>query len=339
MDAKDLRENGSRGFRRKALGFLALAVVLAAGLGAFGTLSQRRRQLEEMSAEQREDVLRAEQQFHALSPQDQQRVRELHEQIENSPDREELRATMDRYCKWFETQPRFRRVKLLDKNMTPQQRVAKVKEFLGKPVPVKDVRLDDRNRRLLAAWLDRYTAEHGARIMENMLQTHPGIARLPPDRQQAVLRESVLRRLQSGGPNGQLSIADSEMGRLRAGLSPELRARLEAKKPAERDRLIADWLRETASLELDEQLANFFESPMVSDQQREQLMSLPSEEMYKSLGDLYSAHLKQAKLAEPPRGDRPPRPRGRHLGGPKGSGGRRWPEDRDEKDVRAKDAG
>ncbi len=130
---------------------------------------------------------------------------------------------MDRYCKWFETQPRFRRVKLLDKTMTLPQRVATVKEFLGKPVPVKDVRLDDRNRRLLAAWLDRYTAEHGARIMENMLQTHPGIARLPPERQQAVLRESVLRRLQSGGPNGQLSITESEMARLRrafAGIAP-----------------------------------------------------------------------------------------------------------------------
>ncbi len=90
MDAKDLRWNSARGFRRKALGLLALAVVLAVGLAAFGTLSQRRRQLEEMSAEQREDVLRAEQQFHALSPQDQQRIRELHEQIENSPDRAEL---------------------------------------------------------------------------------------------------------------------------------------------------------------------------------------------------------------------------------------------------------
>ena len=49
-------------------------------------------------------------------------------------------------------------------------------------------------------------------------------------------------------------------------------------------------------------------------------MGLPSEEMYKSLSDQYAAHLEQLKSAEPPRGDRPPRPRGRWPGAPKGSG-------------------
>ena len=50
------------------------------------------------------------------------------------------------------------------------------------------------------------------------------------------------------------------MARLLAGLSPDLRAKLEAKKPAEQIRIIIEWLRETASQELDEQLADFFET-------------------------------------------------------------------------------
>ncbi|MGA2253213.1 MAG: hypothetical protein ABSG53_01010 [Thermoguttaceae bacterium] len=336
MDANDLHENKSYGFRHKLLGFLAAAAVLVASLGAVETLSQRRRQLEKMSAEQCEDLLRNEHDFRALSPQDQQRIRDLHDQIESAPDREKLRATMNRYCKWFETQPFFRRAKLLDKKTTTADRIAKVKELLKKPGPTKDIHLDDRNRRFLAAWLDRYIAEHGARFIDDMAKANPRIAKFPPDRQQAILRENLLRRWQMGGPNGQLPIAGHEMMRLRAGLSPELKAKLAAKEPAEQDRIIAEWLRETATQELDEQLAGFFEGPEISDLQRDLLMSLPSEKMYESLRDLYSTYLERSKSAEPPRGDRPPRSHDHRPGGaPKGSGAWHRPEDRDEKGPRA----
>ena len=49
---------------------LPLGAVLAASLGAVETLSQRRRQVEEMSAEQRDELFRNEQQFRDLPPQD-----------------------------------------------------------------------------------------------------------------------------------------------------------------------------------------------------------------------------------------------------------------------------
>jgi len=329
---------------KRLLRVLAASAVLAASLGAVETLSQRRRQVEEMSAEQRDDLFHSEQQFRALPPQEQQRIRDLHDQIESAPDRDKLRATMNRYCKWFETQPPFRRAKLLDKKSTLKERITTVKNFLAKQGPTKDLHLDDRSRRTLAAWLDHYTAEHGLDSLGQGL--HPGnpkflperqqlerqqIAKLPPDRQKAILREFLLRRWQMGGPSGQMPIAPNEMDRLRAGLSPDLRAKLDAKKPAEQTRLIGDWLRETASLELDEQLADYFERT-ISDEERDRLMSLPSDEMYDSLSKQYRAHvLKQSKPAEPPRGDRPPwQQRGHHPGSPRGSGGRHWPELRDE---------
>ena len=62
-----------------------------------------------MSAEQLDGLLRAEQQFHALSPQDQQRIRDLHDQIESDPDRDNLLATMNRYSKWLNSQSLLRR--------------------------------------------------------------------------------------------------------------------------------------------------------------------------------------------------------------------------------------
>ncbi len=313
---------------KKLLGLLAVGAVLAASLGAVETLSQRRRQLAEMSAEQREELFHNEQQFGDLTPQEQQRIRDLHEQIENAPDRELLRATMNRYCKWLETQPALYRDRLLaDKKKSLKERIATVKEFLAMDV-------DDKSRRGLVAWLDQYIAEHGARLIENHGPgSRPGIAKLSPERQKVVLREKLLR--QAAGPGQQMPISEPEMARLRAGLSPELRAKLEAKKPAEQARIIAHWLRETASHELeashefDEQLADFFEKTL-SDKDRDRLMRLPSDEMYKSLSDQYSAYLKQSKS-----GERPLRPRGRRSGPPRGSGARRWLELRDEKETPA----
>jgi|SRR5271157_5111048 len=340
IDARSPRENKPYGLQRKIFGCLAIVALLAAGLGAVETLSQRRRRVEEMSTEQLDELFRSEQQFRDLSPEDKQRIRDLHDQIESAPDREMLRATMSRYCKWFETQPPFRRAKLLDKKKTTKERIAIVKEYLSKPAgPPKDIHLDDKNRRVLAAWLDRYTAEHEARFMESLAQgSRPRIAKLSPDRQRAALRENLLRRWQTGGPNGQLPIADYEMARLLAGLSPELRAKLEAKKPGEKARIIAEWLRETASHELDEQLADFFENS-IDEEERDRLMSLSSKEMYDSLSDQYSAHLEQSKSAEPPWSDRPPpkRPGRRGGGPPRGSGTRHWPENLDEKDVHTPD--
>ena len=106
-------------------------VLPAASAGAVETFAQRRRQVEEMSAEQRDDLFRSEQQFHALPAAEQQRIRDLYEQIEYDPDRDKLRATMNRYCKWFETQPPFRRRTLLDKKKTLAERIATVKDFLA----------------------------------------------------------------------------------------------------------------------------------------------------------------------------------------------------------------
>jgi hypothetical protein len=312
----------------------------ATGPGAVETLSQRRRQVQAMSAEQRDDLFRSEQQFHALPPQDQQRIRDLHDQIDSAADREMLRATLNRYCKWIEAQPPFRRAKLLDRKKTLKENIATIKEFLAKQSPTKDLRLDDRSRRALAAWLDHYIAEHG---IESLSQgPHAGnprfllekqqIAKLPPDRQQVIIREILLRRWQMGGTSGQMPISAHEMAGLRAGLSPELRAKLEAKTPADQTRIIAAWLRETASHELDEQLVDFFEKT-ISDAERDRLMSLPSDEMYESLSKQYRAYmLKPSKSAEPPRGERPAWQHGHRPGSPRGSGARRWTGNRDEED-------
>lgn len=77
--------------------------------------------------------------------------------------------------------------------------------------------------------------------------------------------------------------------------------------------MIAGWLRQTASLERDEGLADFFEKTLTP-QERDHLMSLPGDEIDRELGHLYMAHLMRSD--QPNRGDwqRPGRPR---TGGPR----------------------
>ena len=213
-----------------------------------------------MSAEQRDELFRSEQQFHALSPQDQQRIRDLHEQIESAPDRDMLRATMNRYCKWFETQPPFRRVKLLDKNEDVRKIAWQPSRNSWQTGPVQDIDLDDKNRRAWPpGWIVTPT-EHGPDSSKAWPKVP--IRESPSFRPTGNRRSSARISCGAGSravPTGQLPIADNEMARLLAGLSPDLRAKLEAKKPGEQIRIIADWLRETASHELDEQLADYFE--------------------------------------------------------------------------------
>jgi len=304
------------------LGFLAIIAVLVASLGAVETLAQRRRRVEEMSAEQREELLHNEQQFRTYLPEsERQRIRDLHDQIENDPNREQLRATMIRYCKWLERQPNSFKLKLLAVKQKPlAERIETVKELLA-------LDLDDKDRRALAAWLDQDIAEEGARIIQSGGPGfRPEIAKLPPERQKALLREIVLRRWQGSGPGRPIRpISQPDMTRILEALSPGLRAKLNTKQARE---IIADWLQEIASQELeashelDEQLASFFESSAIDAKTRDWLMSLPSNDMYKNLNDRYRAYLKQSTS-----GERPSRSRGRRLGVPQGSGARHGPDD------------
>jgi hypothetical protein len=316
-------------FARRLFAAAMLGVALFAGLGAAETLSQRRRRVEAMPAEQIADLFRCEAEFQKLPEQDRQRLRDLHEQIENAPDRDVLRATMIRYCKWLETQPLLTRSEI-DKKKSIDDRVAAIKDLGNR------LRLDDKSRPAVAAWLDRFAAERGPRIIENM-PSRPEIMKLPPDRQQAILREIVLRRWQMSGPNGPNGpmFAEGDLKSLRAALSPELRAKLEAKTPLDQARIMRDWLRDTASRELDEQLGDFFEN-VLGPEERDHLMSEPGDDMYKHLGEEYRTYVKQSKGPDglrrgdqPWRGDRGPGKRGRRPG-PPGNGDRRPPKDNPE---------
>jgi hypothetical protein len=158
--------------------------------------------------------------------------------------------------------------------------------------------------------------------------------------QRRAVREMLYRRWQSGKPAVLPPISEAEMARLRAGLTEDLRRSLDARPAAEQPGLIAAWLREAASAELDERLADFFENTL-GDEDRDRLMGLPPDDMYGELCRLYDANMvKQGKPSEPRRPE-PPRkgdriwPRGRSPGPGWSPAGRPGLETRDGKDPKA----
>ena len=302
-------------------------------------LAERRQEVQAMNADQQEILFRSEQAFHDPNKTDEQeRIRELHKAIHGDPDHDKLLATMNRYCKWFEDQPPWWRWDLQQKSTN--DRVAEVKRQREKEKSGGN--LDPKNRRAVARWMDSYVTDHereprfvdavltewlrggrgpgsprGAMLGEGGSPTGR-FAKLPVEDKHRVLREMVLRGWQTGNPL--VHPTDAELATLRASLSTDSRERLEKKKPDEQTRIIAGWLRQTASLERDEGLADFFEKTL-SSQERDHLMSLPGDEFDRELGHLYMAHLIGGD--QPYRGDRP-RPNRPRPNGPRGSGGPRW---------------
>ncbi len=344
-DYDQYREVGSIEFLRALYKEKLFAKETSGGTAATGsasekTLVERRQEVQAMNADQQENLFRNEQAYRDPNKTDeQQRIRKLHADIQGDPDHDKLMATMNRYCKWFEEQPPPWRWDLQQKSTN--ERVAEVKQQREKEK--SGGKLDPKNRRAVARWMDSYVTdhEHDSRFVNDVLKEWlrggrgPGsqrgaifregdsptgrFAELPANKKHSVLWEMVLRGWQTGNPL--VHPTDAELATLRASLSTDSRERLEKKKPDEQTRIIAGWLRQTASLERDAGLVDYFEKVLTT-QERDRLMSLPGDEFDRELGHLYMAYLMRAD--QPFRGDRP-RPNRQRPIGPRSSGGPRWP--------------
>jgi hypothetical protein len=261
--------------------------------------------IEEMTAAQKEELLRRREQFAALSPAQQQRLRQFDAQLRRDPDRQMLRETLNRYCQWLSAQPAYRGVQLLE--LDPAARIKQIRQEqnrgFGKRLEAKDLEA-------IARWIDQYATEHEARLLEGLPKSHhAALARLAPAARHRIVLETVCQHWQSGSRAAQGAISDAEAAEVRARLSPEARTRLASRPAADQSRLLAAWIRQAARQQLgtrrgegasllsglDDQLADYFEFQL-SPEERDRLMSLPAEEMQQRLRHLY---LTQAKPAEP----------------------------------------
>jgi hypothetical protein len=261
--------------------------------------------IDEMTAAQKEELRRRREQFAALSPAQQQRLRQLDAELRRDPDGPLLRETLNRYCQWLSAQPAYRGMQLLE--LDPAARIKQIRQEQSRGF---GKRLETKDLEAIARWIDQYATEHEARLLEGLPASHrAALAGLAPAARHRIVLETVCQHWQSGSRAAQGAISDAEAAELRARLSPEARARLASRPAAEQSRLLAVWIRQAARQQLgtrrgegaallsglDDRLADYFEFQL-SPEERDRLMSLPAEEMQQRLRQLYLA---QAKPAEP----------------------------------------
>jgi hypothetical protein len=292
---------------------LALALpAVAAGLVAVGlgwlppaqrVLEERRQRVEAMSGAQKDELLRRQRQFEALSPTKKQRVRALYDDLQQASDGSQLHDIMRHYSQWLATLAPYHRAELQE--LRSDHRIEQIKRLQAGQVKRSAQRLTAKDREGIMRWLERYAREHEGNLLELFPEPRRRQLAKATDslRRRAVL-SLLLERWQTGSALVSPPMSDKQLLELRSVLSAETARRLDGKPPAEQARTIAGYFRQTAREELavrrresfslpayDEQLAEFFEYQL-SDERRDWLMSLPGEEMQHRLRELYVSELK-----------------------------------------------
>jgi len=190
-----------------------------------------------MSPEQKQDLERRYEQFMALTPQERERIRRLHRQLDEDPQGRELRETMHRYHAWLGTLPAVTRYELRD--LEPAERIARIKELreaahrgMRQPTP--------EDRKAIEAWLDERVAKLKARLEESIgRERAEHFSRLSPQFQRGVVVRAVLFRRHGGrGP----ATSFEALAELRDRLSPESRSWLAEQPPHQQWKTLARWI-------------------------------------------------------------------------------------------------
>jgi hypothetical protein len=152
----------------------AFSAILCCALAATGsaaeTESERAERLKNMTAEQKEELLRKKARFDKLDGGDaeRERLRELHASIESSPNSAELQQTLARYHAWLGTLSSSQRAEVRD--LPPDQRIPRIKELL-KQQEVQRFQafvgnLDEPDRQAIFNWLGEFVLAHEDEILE-----------------------------------------------------------------------------------------------------------------------------------------------------------------------------
>jgi hypothetical protein len=229
-----------------------------------------------------------------MDPDEQARLRRLHEQIEQEPDAEQLQKIAQRYHQWVTTLPSEQRMELMD--LDPVERIKRVQTLLGWQRDEHARRLPPQDTKVVADWLRDYVREiekrNPALAKESRLPQPRQVPDIPPQ-QRELWR--VFSQWQ-GTPQGRGPLTDKDLADLRSRLSEEGRRKLEGRSTLEQTGLVRHWVRQVLASWLvgagkgasEDQLMHFFEHEL-TDAQREGLLGLPPEEMQRKLHDWYYA--------------------------------------------------
>lgn len=292
---------GLRAGRASALVLLLLCVMVTIAADSSPTVAvdesalieQRREKIAAMSVAERDRLARAVVRFQQLDRAEQQRLRELRQEIESSPKRAELERIVDQYYDWLASLSAGKRAQI--QALPPAERLSKVKQELTEQDSHNQNRLGLQDYLVLANWLRTQFEEQVFADIANEKRREE-LRSQPEARRRAAVAFWMSRHLRDGeGPRPLDQLNRETIDELAAQLSPAGRAQLERTDSVEaKRRTIGRWLhdfgqrmsrRQFGSLleDIDEEdLTVFFETKL-DDERREQLLSQAPDEMWQEL--------------------------------------------------------
>jgi hypothetical protein len=296
------------------------------------------RALDSMSPIERDRLQRMRTQFESLSAEEQDRMRQLHQQLWESPDGQRLFGVLERYRDWLTTLSAGQRDDLLA--LSAEHRVAAI----GRMKAEQDAKrfaeqapgLTQSDAQAVGRWLRDYLVQNAENILQQLPDEVERHIRSVDNKQRQMkfltmvaIRHQLLRHLPPPRPE--------ELQQLLKSLSPAARQHLESlDSTPDRLAMVRGWIeanwnsRFRYSRVTDEQLEKFYMS-LPADEQ-EQLDRLPAPELQASLRRLYHEQRMMRRPPSPPGrrpeagGPRPPRFDGQR-GPPPPQRGRRRVED------------
>jgi len=324
----------------------AMALEIAWIAGTRDPMSAERAAVATLAPQEKAALAERWEQFRKLTPTEQQRLRDLHADIEADTDPQGLRNTLTAYQRWKAGLAPVQSASLV--GLEAEARLNRVKELTAEQTLAADKTLSAEDSRAVMLWLERQVDQFQDKLFAamptEMRRRYESLDRR--QRNWAVIMSLASQR-NAGAPGGPRleSISVEALAELRDSLSPNARAAWDATKaPDERKQLLADWIRQSAFRLMsqrdggpaarvdDDELRNFFERDL-SDVERARYFALPREEMASQLRRDYLR--RKGLWKEPGFGDgpfgRPPFGRGagpppeRRPGGPGGRDDKRLP--------------
>lgn len=288
---------------------LALASLLVACAGLWADdLQQLRRRLETMSAQEREELMRKRNRFYDLPLEEQQRLRQFHQEVTTAPDAQKLQAVMARYHDWLKTLQPGERAEL--RGLPPDKRIVRIKQLLENQAlqrfrQLTESKLEPADAQQIFQWLREYVTRHEDELVQSMPPNEQNAYReaIDPRFKGFLLTRALLRQ-----DVEKLNISNEEVADLLARLSPSARSLLPKEtEPQQRNRLIRTWIdvalfsvwwRERRPVS-DDELTQFLENEL-SDRDREYLDGLPTAMFRREAERLYYFYKSRKERAGQP---------------------------------------
>jgi hypothetical protein len=260
--------------------------------------ASRRARIEGLDAGKQQDLLRKFERFEALSPAEQQRLRDLQAQITADPNSQKLLLVLERYHEWLKTITTPQRAKLAE--LPAKQRVDQIEAIQRERRDAQRLELLNRqDMREIARWMDELVERHRKELVAGIPQRY----REWYDRQTDAdaKRMALVFRLfgRSREEEQDSKVTEEDIKKLSKKLSDSARAELAKADSLEAQRRVVrgwvfaslrrsnSWQRERrGNPVVGDELLQFLQTE-VPPAERERLLKKPREEMLQELRKMY----------------------------------------------------